>query len=121
MRRTYESGIKARLSFSGGSHAPVNMADSMEVNVGGKNPEGNGTLAALYCAIFRTPSFRKSFKFFGTAIAILDPETVQSPACSILSAMFTGACGPPEAKPRFRAANVLLMIVKLAYSVKSHK
>ena len=48
MRRTYESGIKARLSFSGGSHAPVNMANSMEVNVGGKKPEGNGTLAALY-------------------------------------------------------------------------
>ena len=37
MRRTYERGTKARLSFSGGSHAPVNMADSMkEVNVGGK-------------------------------------------------------------------------------------
>ena len=26
----------------------------------------------------------------------LDPETVQLPAFSILSAMFTGACGPPE-------------------------
>ena len=30
MRRTYERGIKARLSFSGGPHAPVNMAESME-------------------------------------------------------------------------------------------
>ena len=30
MRRTYERGTKARLSFSGGPHAPVNMADSME-------------------------------------------------------------------------------------------
>ena len=30
MRRTYERDTKARLSFSGGPHAPVNMADSME-------------------------------------------------------------------------------------------
>ena len=87
MRRTYERGIKARLSFSGGPQAPVNMADSMEeVNVGGKKL----TFAALYCAIFRSPSFRKSLKFFGTSIASLDPETVQLPAFSILSAMFTG-------------------------------
>ena len=38
MRRTYEHGTKARLSFSGGPHAPVNMADSMEeVNFYGEN------------------------------------------------------------------------------------
>ena len=30
MHRTFEYGTKARLSFSGGPHAPVNMADSME-------------------------------------------------------------------------------------------
>ena len=37
MRRMYERGTKERRSFSGGPHAPVNMADSMEeVNVGGK-------------------------------------------------------------------------------------
>ena len=30
MRRTSERCTKARLSFSGGPHAPVNMADSME-------------------------------------------------------------------------------------------
>ena len=30
MRRTFERGARARLSFSGGQHAPVNMADSME-------------------------------------------------------------------------------------------
>ena len=29
-RRTYERGTRARLSFSGGPHAPVNMAGSME-------------------------------------------------------------------------------------------
>ena len=37
MQSTYERGTKARLSFSGEPHAPVNMADSMEeVNVGGE-------------------------------------------------------------------------------------
>ena len=30
MHRKYELDTKARLSFSGGPHAPVNMADSME-------------------------------------------------------------------------------------------
>ena len=33
MRRTFECGTKARLSFSGRPHAPVNMTDSM-ANVG---------------------------------------------------------------------------------------
>ena len=51
MRRTYERGTKARLSFSGGPYAPVNMADSMEVNVSGEKV-GNGTFGVLYCAIF---------------------------------------------------------------------
>ena len=93
MRRTYERGTKATLSFSGGPHAPVNMAEYGS-ECRWKN-EGNGTFAALYCAIFRTPSLSKSLKFFGTHIATLDPETVQLPAFSTLSAMFTGACGPP--------------------------
>ena len=36
MHGTYERGTKVMLSFSGRSHTPVNMADSMEeVNVGG--------------------------------------------------------------------------------------
>ena len=30
MRRTFERGTRLKLSFSGGPHAPVNMADSME-------------------------------------------------------------------------------------------
>ena len=29
MRRTFERGAEARLSFSGGPHAPVSMADSV--------------------------------------------------------------------------------------------
>ena len=100
MRRTYKHGTKARLSFSGGPHAPVNMAESMEeVNVGGKKP-----FAVLYCAIFRSLSFRKSLKFFRTSIASLDPETVQLPTFSILSAMFIGAWTAREDKPRFGVA-----------------
>ena len=87
------------------------------MNVGGKKNAGNRTFAALYFAIFRTPRFRNSLKFFGTSIASLDPETVQILAFSILSAMFTGACGPPEKLsvalvPR---SYVLRMTVKLAY------
>ena len=58
MPRTHEHGTKVRLSFSGGPHAPVNMAYSMEeVNISGKNVR-NGTFAALYFAIFRTASCR---------------------------------------------------------------
>ena len=95
------------------------MADTMEeVNVGGKNAR-NGMFTALYCAQFRTPSFRKSLKLFGTPIASLDPETVQLPTFDILSAMFTEACGPPEKLSLALAPRsyVLRMIVKLAYSV----
>ena len=80
------------------------MADNMEeVNTGGKNA-GNDTFAAL-------------LKFFGTDIASLYPETVQLPAFSTLSAMFTGACGLPEklSLALVSRANVLRMIVKLAY------
>ena len=94
-----------------------------EVNVGGKINAGNGTFAALYYAMFCTPSFRKSLKFFGTSITSLDPETVELPAFYILSAMFTGACGPPEKLslvlvPR---SNVLRMIVQLAYKRNNGK
>ena len=51
------------------------------------------------------------------SIASLNPETVELPAFSILSAMFTGAFGPPEKLtlalvPR---STVLRMSVKVAY------
>ena len=66
-----------------------------QVSVGEKTPKKTARL--LCCAaLFRTPSFRKSVNFCRTSIASLDSETVQLPASSILSAMFTGACGPPE-------------------------
>ena len=40
MRRTFERGAKARLSFSDGPHAPVNMADSIE-NAGRSTVSGS--------------------------------------------------------------------------------
>ena len=72
--------------WGGWAHAPVNMADSMEdVNVGGKNA-GNGTFAALYCAVVRTPNFRKS-----------------------TTCIFCNICHVPE-KPRSGATHVNLLI-----------
>ena len=53
MRRAYERGTKARLTFSGGPYAPVNMADSMEeVNVGGKKCR-KWHVRCAYCTILR--------------------------------------------------------------------
>ena len=46
---------------------------------------------ALYRAIFRTPSFRKALKFFGTSIASLHPETV-----ILHTARHLYRSGPPE-------------------------
>ena len=73
---------------------------------------------ALYCAIFRTPRFCKSLKFLGTPIASLAPETVRLPTFSILFAMFTGTCGPPEklSLALVVLSIVLRKIVKLVYT-----
>ena len=58
----------------------------------------NGTFGALHCAIFRTPSLRKSLgihRFFGSR---------KDRTTGILHAMFIGACGPPEKlRPHFGA------------------
>ena len=58
-----------------------------------------------------------SLKFFVTLIARLDPETVELPAFSILSTMFTGVCDPPEklSLALVPCLNILRLIVKLAY------
>ena len=124
MRKTYECGTKARLSFSGGPHTPANMAYPWKKWMKVEKNRGNGILqtsAQLYCAIFQTPHFHKSLKFFRTSIASLDPETVKLPAFSILSAMFTEVCGPPEklSLTLVSHSNVLRTIVKLAYWCKT--
>ena len=117
MRRTFERGTKARLSFSSGPHAPANMANSMEMPVVGLflDPE--------------TMEIQKNFKdlrkFSVRNIAQSSAANVPFPACfstdisSILSAML--ACGAPEKlslalMPR---SYVLRMIVKLAYCLES--
>ena len=69
------------------------------MDVSGQNT-GNDTFSVLYCARFCIPSFHKSVELFGTSIASLDPETVELPAFSILSAMFYRSVWPArEAKP----------------------
>ena len=60
MRRRYEPDTKARLSFSGGPHAPVNMVDSLEeVDVGGKTQEMarllRCTVLCFVCQVFANP------------------------------------------------------------------
>ena len=79
---------------------------------------GNGTFVALYYAMFCTPSFRKSLKFFGTSIISLDPDSRNSPTTGILHSIrhvYRSVWPAGEAKPRFGPrSNVLRMIVKLA-------
>ena len=94
MRRTYERGTKARLSFSARSCKHGGYYGRSECRWK-KTQALNGMFASLYCAIFRTPSCRKALKFLGASIASLNPETVQLSASYKLSVMFTGACGPP--------------------------
>ena len=104
-------------SFSGGPHAPVNMADSMEeVNVGGKTQE----IACFLCCTvlyFVCQVFANPCEFFGTSIASLDPETVQ--LLTPTSAMFTGVWSPPEKLNLGLVPHsymyILHMIVELAY------
>ena len=58
MRRIYERGTKARLSFSGGPNTPVNMADTMEeVNVGGKKMQEMACLLHCTALNFVRPVF----------------------------------------------------------------
>ena len=93
MRRTYERGTKARLSFSGGPHAPVNMADSME-------NAGSWTVSGSKEAMEVPKNFKDLRKLGVRNIAQHSAANVSFPAVfpptftsSILSAMFIGACG----------------------------
>ena len=80
-----------------------------------KKTAGNGTFAALYCAIFGTPGFCKSSMFFETSIASLDKkqqqqqqqQTVQIPAIlHTVHHVYRSVWPAREAKPRFDAALV---------------
>ena len=98
------------------------MADSRkDVNVGGEIRREWRTLATLYYAIFRTPSFRKSVKFFRTSIFHRFFRSRNSRTTSILHTVrhvYRSVC-PPE-KLSFALllrSYILRMIVNLAYLV----
>ena len=102
---TCTCGTRPRFSFSGGLHTPVNMADvgvsswtvsgSKEAMEVPKNLQG---FAKTWHTKYSTVQHRKH------AISCIFPPTFTS---SILSAMFTGACGPPEKlNPHFGATLV---------------
>ena len=97
MRRTFERSTKARLGFSGGPHAPINMANISECRW--KETQRIARLLR-YISCDKLSQIlevlRDFHRLFGSR---------SSPTTGILSAMFTGACGPAtEYKPRFGAA-----------------
>ena len=73
MCRTYEHGTKARLSFSGGPHAPVNMADSME-------NAGSWTVSGSKEAMEVLKNFKDLRKLGLRNIALYSEENVPFPA-----------------------------------------
>ena len=110
MRRTFERGTTATLSFSGGPHAPVNIADNMEnagswTISGSKVPKSFKDLRKLS---------ERNIAQYSTGNGFFPPTFTSS----ILSAMFTGACGPPEklSLALVSCLYVLRMIVKLVYT-----
>ena len=117
MRRTFERATNARLSFSGGPHALVNMVDNME-NAGSPIVSGSKEAMEVRWMYFKDWS-TKYIAQHSTANmpfpAFVFPLTFTS---SILFVIFTGTCGPPEELSLAlvpRSYVVVLMIVKLAY------
>ena len=95
MRGTFERCAKARLSFSGGPHAPVNMAGSMRISV----VELSGSKEAM-----EVPKNLKDSRKLG--LRNIAQYSAAISCCffptDIHFFQFTGACGPP----RFGAALV---------------
>ena len=91
MRRTFERGAKARLSFSGGPHAPVNMADSME-------NAGSWTVSGSKEAVEVPKNFKDLRKLGAQNIAQYSAANVPFPAFLSTDIHF--------ASPRFGAALV---------------
>ena len=75
------------------------LAESMEeVNVSGEKRRkwhSRHVCSTVLCYILDA-TFSQILEVLRDFHRLLDPETVQLPAFSILSAMFTGTCGPPE-------------------------
>ena len=97
MHEMYECGTKVMLSFSGRSHAPVNIADSMEeVNVGGGKTEEMQHLLHCSALYFLHQVFTSSWSSSGLTVHRL---------FGLRNSWTTGifpikACGL-SAKPRF--------------------
>ena len=92
MCRMYERSTRVRLSFSGGPHAPVNMADSME-NVGSLTVSGSKEVMELpeNLKALQKLDVQNIVQRSKCAIScIVFPPTFTSP---ILLTMFTGARG----------------------------
>ena len=105
-------------SLAGHTLLTVNMAGSVqEVNVGGKKPAVNYTFTALYWAVFIRQVFANPWSSSGLSSPLRILKQSNYWHSSILSAMFTGACGSPE-KPSLALVSrscVLRTNVKLAY------
>ena len=93
MRRTFKRGTKARLSFSGGSHVLVNMADSME-NAGSWTVSGSKEAMEVPKKFkdLRKLGVRNIAQQTWNFLRFFQPTFTSSK----LSPMFAGACGPPE-------------------------
>ena len=97
MRTTCKRGNRARLSFSGGPHAPVNMAESME-NAGSWTVSGSKEAMEVPKKFkdLRKLRVRNIAQDSGANVPFLAGFFPLTFTSSILSAMFTGECGPPE-------------------------
>ena len=101
MRRTYKRGTKTR----GGSHAIVNRKKTR----------------LLYCTALYSvrPVFPNAWRSLGFPSPLwIQKQTTYRHIFSILSAMCTGACGPPEKLSLALVArsHFLRMIVRITYS-----
>ena len=94
MRRTFVRGTKARLNFSGGPHAPVNMADSMENDGSSTITLSRETMVPKNFKDLRKLGVRNIAQYI--AANVLFPAFFPPSFTSILPTIFTGAYGPPE-------------------------
>ena len=104
MRRTYKCDTKARLSFSGGPHAPVNMADSIEEENEGGEKRRKWHPRNVCSAVLRYISYAK----FSQILHVLrDFHHIFRPTTGILHTIrhvYRSVWPAREDKPRFGAA-----------------
>ena len=89
------------------AHAPVNMADRWKKWMSVEKTKETTHFAALYYAIFRMQSFRKSLKVLWDFHRLFGSTKIPT---TVIPATFSEACGPPE-KLSLALANVLRMVL----------